>query len=593
MINCFKEKTELIWSKTKNIIFAILSTLALMVYFDNRYNFILSVVVFAFIYFYYKSDITKSKREKKFALISALIFACLMSYGYILSTNIWGTAISMLSITSFIKFVIMFAAVFVFLNRLFGVIFKNIEKVKIFENQRQFKIKYFLIVWAIILLCWLPYFLRFFPANMSPDSYYVIHFADKGILSDLHTFGHTWFFGAFYYLGKLFTSNTNIAVSFGTVAQMLTLSLMFTSIINFLYKKGLNKYLCLIILAFFALSPVHASYSTKLWRDILFGGVFGIISMYIFEFIENDYKLSPAKIIILFLSLLIMLFFRNNGIYVLIFMLPLLIILFKKKKMVTFIFGFSLIVGYFIIKGPIFSYFNVAGTKAVEAYSIPLQQIARVISLDGNISDKENEYLNKIMDTSQVKERYSQITSDPIKSISNGDLISKDKLKFIKNWFTIFLKNPITYVEAYAYETIGYWYPDIEYNDIGYESKNFFEENVYSDPITPSAFNKIVDKLGSKRIPFSIFVWSIGFYVFAVIFAIILMLYNNKKYIAVFIPVICLWITIMISTPVFAELRYVYGIFVTIPILACIPFYKDSNYKMDKKRKNENHIFNK
>lgn len=568
----------------KNIIFSFLTQCSLMFYLDTRYDFIISCIFFVLLYFFVKTDHKNcDKRTKIYSMITALVLSLILSCGNIIANYLWQPVTIVFNLENIIKFIIMFIGFSIMINRLIKILFLNIHKIKIFEKERCVDNKKFLLLWGLIFICWLPYFLRYFPARMSPDSFYVIHYANEGILSDLHTFGHTWFFGAFFHLGKIISGNLNIGIAFSTIAQMLILSLMFSSVIKYLYKKGLNKYLCFIIFCLYALSPLNGVYSVTLWRDILFGGSFAVICLYLFEYVNNNYKLSFWKIILLFFTLILMLFFRNNGIYIVIILLPLIIVFCKKNRLFTSIFGISIILIYFLIKGPVFNYFNVTQTKSIEAYSIPLQQIARVIHLNGNINDDELSYLNNIMDVNKVKESYSQLISDPIKNITNGNKISENKSLFLKNWLKVLLKNPQIYIESYLFQTIGYWYPSINYGGAGTSTQSFFEEEVVSDPVTSGIINDTLDIVTSKRIPLTNFVWSIGTYFILALVSFIVMLYTKKtKYLIVFLPIICLWGTIMISTPVFAELRYIYGLFTAIPILICIPFYN----KEDKNEKN-------
>ena len=47
---------------------------------------------------------------------------------------------------------------------------------------------------------------------------------------------------------------------------------------------------------------------------------------------------------------------------------------------------------------------------------------------------------------------------------------------------------------------------------------------------------------------------------------------EKAKYFAWFIPFVALWVTMMIASPVFAEYRYVFGLFCSLPIIIFIPF---------------------
>ena len=270
---------------------------------------------------------------------------------------------------------------------------------------------------GVIFIGYFLYFIRFYPAIMTPDSYYVIHYANNFILSDYHTFGHTWFFGIFFHLGKFLFHSLSKSIAFSTLVQMLCMSLIFSTSIRYFYNKGLNKKICIFLTLFFAFNPLHAHYSITLWRDIMFGGSFLLILICLYEFISSKSKIKIAYIILFIIGVLIMLFFRNNGIYVYLFCIPFIIGFMKNKRIMMSIITISIACFYFVIKGPVFDYFNIEKTTSVEAFSIPLQQIARVIALDKNITAKDEKYL-KIVD--------KKSNSDDI--IDIGDII---KIKFI------------------------------------------------------------------------------------------------------------------------------------------------------------------
>ena len=551
-----------------NLLFAILTEIAFAEYFNYQYDFVITCFFFVFLYLYKKTDSKYSKKIKKYSMILSIVISLILSIGKIPSNHIWDIPFTIFGIKNIIKTLILFIGITPLLFRLFCSMFKNLNRIKLFDEKRKMNKKSFFIIFFLMLLSWIPFLLRYFPARMTPDSFYVIHYANEGILSDLHTFGHTWFFGMFFHLGKLIFGNLNIAVAFGTLGQMVTLSLIFTNVIRVLHNAGVKKIILIALFVFYALTPLNGMYSVTLWRDVLFGAAFPLLAVYLYEYINNEYKLSWKQVLLVLLSILFILFFRNNGIYVFILTIILIPFFNKHHKKIIFISGILITILYFVIKGPIFDAFGVAKTKSIEAYSIPLQQISRVIYLDGNISKKQREELNKYIKVDSIKESYRQVISDPIKNISNGDVISDNLGDFLSLWFRLLLKNPRIYVESYIMQTIGYWYPTIDYGGNETHLQSFFEEDVTSSPITGDKINNIIDKYTSKTMPFSNIFWSIGTSFILLIISTAIMLYNgNKKYLILNIPLYALWAVIMISTPVFAELRYIYGLLITIPIL--------------------------
>ncbi len=116
-------------------------------------------------------------------------------------------------------------------------------------------------------------------------------------------------------------------------------------------------------------------------------------------------------------------------------MLPFIVGIAKKERKTMTVLCLSMLIFYVIIKGPVFNYFEVAKSKTSEAYSIPLQQMARVIALNKNIDQTSEEYLKKVLDYDNVSTSYRNLTSDPIKAITNNDYLKENNKEFFSNIF--------------------------------------------------------------------------------------------------------------------------------------------------------------
>ena len=566
----------------KNIIFSLITYVALLIYFNflftsSSYDILITLMYFLVLLFYYKIEIAEDKKTKIFAYVLSLIISSLLAIGNVVYPVVYSGAVSIFNLKNTISTLVCILGLFLMFSRLFSLLFSNLHKVKIFEKERNNKnVRLFLIILFTILICWIPYFLRFYPAIMTPDSYYVIHYSNSKILSDFHTFGHTWFFGIFFLLGKFLFSNMNMAVAFSIAIQMLIMASIFSYAIVYLYKKGLKKHLLVLFTAIYALSPLHAHYSITLWRDIIFGGAFVLLYISILKMVSNNENSNKSPIVLLIISLLFILFFRNNGIYICVLLLPFLLLSKLNGKRIIIPIYIFILLFYFIVKGPIFDYFNIQKSTTKEAFSIPLQQLTRTVAIGKEIDEESKQYISEIMDYDMISEKYNSATSDPIKTLTNNDKLSESKGKFFKVWIKNLFKYPKVYIEAYLTETLGYWYPNTQYWATGGESNSIFDDvDVYSSPITSKSFNTIIDNTTSRQIPFCNLIWSIGTTTFILIISTFIFAYNNNfKHLVCYMPLYLLLLSILLSTPVFCELRYVYGIFTCVPLLLTVPFMK-------------------
>ncbi len=576
-----------------NLFLAFISYLAILIYFkiifsNDSYNFLLLVLfflLFAFFYKYLEKYKKLDKRTRLFSLILSIILSVILTLGSLVSSYTYqptGLIFNFHRVIYLIVGIIGFSLLF---KIPIGFILKKNPIVSTDENRKMSKKGFWSIV-LVFIVCWIPYFLRYFPAVMTPDSYYIIHFVKNLELNDFHAFGHTWFFGIFYYIGKFIFHNMNMAVAFYIIIQMIICALIFAYMIKFLYEKSVKNIYLIIFTLFLALSPLFAIYSITLWRDILFSMAFVTLFISLYKFVDNNYELKVSMVIMYILSVLVILFFRNNGIYIILLFIPFFIWLAKKHRKIILFGNLGIVILYFVIKGPIFTYFGVQKTTSVEAFSIPLQQIARVIVNDGNIDKDTYKYLSGILDIKKVKKTYDSTISDYVKRATNNNKLSNDKLKFFVTWLKIGVDNPRIYIDSYLLSTLGYWYPDVIYWATAGESNSIFEDvDVHSDPIILDSVP--FDKLTSRKIPLSSILWSIGTMVIILIISTCILLYKKQgKYLLAYIPLYCLWLSLMLASPVFAELRYIYGLFACMPLLICVPLLKSSRYKRGNNGKN-------
>ena len=126
---------------------------------------------------------------------------------------------------------------------------------------------------------WLPYFLYEYPAIMTPDSInqleQVLHMVPY---SNHHPWAHTMVIKAFYSIGYSLTGSPNASLAFFTVFQMLFMAGCVAWLIAALQKLHINKILCCLIIAFYALLPYHGVFVVTIWKDVLFSGAFLLFS---------------------------------------------------------------------------------------------------------------------------------------------------------------------------------------------------------------------------------------------------------------------------------------------------------------------------
>lgn len=542
----------------------------------KNYNVLSLSLILILILYINKIDLFNRKNYKLsiglaiFFSIFTLIGSICLDLRYSETRNLWNEIISLKGLISLTG---MFSCFYIILISLLPKL-ENIKVIKRFHLKPKKKILWLSAI--SIFLCYLPYFIINYPGFFSSDSISELEMiaSNLNVISDHHTVIHILSAYIPYKLGMLIFNNSTIAASMIILTQMIIMSLIFATTINFLYKRHVNKYILLLVLLFFALCPIHAFYSITMWKDIIFSGLVLLLTLELIKLLEKKQitlKNSYSFIIISIFTI----FFRNNGIYMYIILSVITLFVFRKQLKVIIIMFLIVFSTYFIVKGPIYNYFDVKTSSSSEYIAIPLQQIARMVYKDVEFTKEEEKLINDLMPIETMKKMYNPEILDPIKFHEeyNAKAFEKNKGKYLKMWICLCIKHFDIATESYFISTLGYWYPDVDYwavlpqidkNDLGIERTNLSKK-----------FDSLTELLITKKVPIYGFIWSIGLCIWIIFTFIIKTLTSkNKKILYIYVPIIGIWLTTMIATPVYAEFRYVYSLFTTLPILLLAPYLK-------------------
>lgn len=436
---------------------------------------------------------------------------------------------------------------------------------------------------VLILLAWLPYFLKYYPGLLTADSCAQIAQA-LGIaqLTNHHPIFHTGIISMFINTGKLFLGDMNKSVALYIIFQMIAMATAFSIVLKYISKKNAPLIVRIVILLYYMFYPINALFSITMWKDILFAGIIPIYVILTIELINNPKNfLEKRKFIFYYVivSILVM-FLRNNGLYIVILNLPIIILILKKywKKMITI--SLIILLMYFSLKTIIFGIFNVKNGSVGEMLSIPLQQIARTKKYHKEEMDIETiEKINKFFKCENIEEKYNPIISDPVKAELNSDYFDNNKIEFLKLWVKLLKEYFKDYVESFISNSYGYYYPEAKY----WVANRTMEENNMGISQHSLIKGKLVSKIDSiiekRDIPIISMLFSIGmmFWMIVISLGYEILKKDYKNAISYFI-IFVLWLTI-IASPVFCEYRYAYPMFTTFPVYLSLNFAKKEKSK--------------
>lgn len=385
-----------------------------------------------------------------------------------------------------------------------------------------------------------------------------------------------------YHFGTL-----QISIALYSICQIMVVSLLSAIIIGWFWRKNVPNVIKIMFAIFFNLEPLLALYAISMLKDTLFSVMLILVMIFLYEIIYHNQWVERGNIFwILFgVTLAGVLTLRNNGVYIVVTLLIILAICYSgyRKKILLMAGGLLVILGM----GKLVMLHYGEEQLFQEVVGIPLQQIAAVVSEEGNLTKEQEDIIDSIMPLDVIKEKYNPYTVDVLKwdhENFNTEFLNDHKVEFLKVWFQLLPQHFGTYVKAYLNQTFWFWAPRQEgsvqcfYTILSFADNQwlyeFVEKNgIHDQPLFP-------DKMNSALRSF----YNLGKYFFreGVCFwimlgsALLLCLQKRHfKHLLVYLPCMLLWLTIMISTPVASSMRYVLALVYGLPVFIGLLFINE------------------
>ncbi len=466
--------------------------------------------------------------------------------------------------------------------------FKDKFKYFSWERRKKNAFRPIIIFFASFLIISILYIILLFtckyPGNLSYDSIFQIRQLMTGSYSNHHPFYHTITIKLFITLGLKIFSDMNKAVALYHVFQILFMSMCFSMVMLTLYEMDIQMGWIIVTTIWYALMPFHIMYSFTMWKDVMFGGFVLLFLVFIFRILKKTGQNKVFNYIMFLISGLGVCLFRSNGFFAFVIIFLVFLMLFQKKERNICIMFVTVIAASFLMKHIALSNLGVSQPDIVEALSIPIQQIARVVVEYNDFTGEQRDKLSEVIDIEAIPEKYLPYISDPIKSLirekGNQQYIPNNKFTYLKLYIQTGLRHPWTYIKAWIDETKGFWNAGYSY----WKWSDAVQENEYG-------ISRIINSESMNRY-FNEYLWlfqnnhflqlflCIGFYVWVDLFlCFISVVKRNKTSFFMTIPILAIISSLLISTPVYAEFRYAYAVFCSLPFVIFTVFYKDSNIK--------------
>ena len=413
-----------------------------------------------------------------------------------------------------------------------------------------------------------------YPGVLSFDSINQMQQILTGSYSNHHPFYHTMVIKLFVMIGMRLFNDINDAVATYSVFQIIFTSLSFAFAVSTIARMKAPGWMVIVSIMFFVLMPYHITYAITMWKDIMFGC---FVLLFVTSFFRCIYKVGHKtwNYIILTISCLGTCLFRSNGFFVFVILTLAFIALWKtKNKKILIVFISTLIIS-FVMKHAVLAGLGVTQPDTVEALSVPLQQIARVVKEGCELNDSQRDLLSKVIDVEKIPKTYNPGYADPIKNLvrdkGNQNLLVEQKTNYIKLYFSLGIKYPRDYLKAWIDQTKGYWNAGYEFwrwslgvfeNDLGIEGKT----NNISVELMFREYLWLFTNIQGLRLFLSIglFVW------IDILMLMAALLRKDKMGVFISLPILAITASLLMATPTYAEFRYIYAAFCILPMVIII-----------------------
>lgn len=457
-----------------------------------------------------------------------------------------------------------------------------------------------LLFFAICLLCYLPYYLMYFPTWFNNDAMWQMEQAlGLAAPSNHHPYFHTLITKVFLAAGYgIFGSYTG-AVAFYTFFQMTMTAAVFGFMLYLLYRRGTALFWLVLAVCFYALLPVNGMYSICMGKDAWFTAAF-LLFLWAVESCATRNE-TPNSVggqgaadrrrwLLFFVTGLLVCLLRSNGIFVFLGTVFFLILsqflagrrqqTFGKRRNL-YVSVAAVLVLYLLWQGPVLHALHVEPPDTIESLTMPTQHLLCAYARGGSLTTEEVEMLEAVVPLSQIDDYYNpylfDMTKNYIREHGNQQVIADHKWEYAKLWLRVGLRNPMLYLEAQIRQTAGYYALHIPHDQILY-SEYFMVENPfdietqrkifsYDAGLAMGEFLQWFQRCYNK-------VWSLGMNTWLLLAAFACALYRRRDAL-VFVPCVMLLGSLFLATPVYNEFRYAYGVFVALPFMFSVCFGRE------------------
>lgn len=397
-----------------------------------------------------------------------------------------------------------------------------------------------------------------------------------------HPLLHTLIMGKIITFGyHAFKENLGAGVLMYSIVQMLVCTVIFTYSICFIWTVTKRKWLAATAFLYYSFFPTVVLFTFCTTKDVLCSAFLHLMVILIYEMYQDtdSFFVQKKKAALLIFSGVLMCLFRNNGIYAVALMAAFAGVLFpKRRRLVCIIFLPIMLLSFLSGKG-LQAVLHAEISSMAEAFSVPIQQIARVYNEEGEEAFTEEE-LGLIYQavSAEVLLGYQPMISDDVKyAIQFNEEVVTHKGDYLRLWLNAGFRNPKEYILSFLDNTYQAWYPGTcitrypERSESDYLDIEGFD-TVEKEPKIKwlyDIYHKIATEFSYQKIPGLRLLFSIGAMFWVVLFTWFYGIWKKDSGVmAALLMILCFCATCFLGPTVLV--RYYLNLFYIFPV--CIAF---------------------
>lgn len=490
-----------------------------------------------------------------------------------------------------LSFILIFAIVFAlgfFLKTVFAKI--SARKTKCIKEKPADVSGILIIVFPAVM--WFLALLSCFPGVFSYDCYEEWQMVASGNLSTHHPLIHVLIIGGLTELSVMLTQNGNLGIAVYVVLQMIFALFVLKRVFDFISSEIQSRIIPVFALLYYSFSPIVQLFAIATTKDSIFAFFELWFLLNCFKLQKSEKNASKALWTEFAISILGMLVFRKNGVYVVIPAMIVFIILAGslRRKLIPLFVSIMVVFSLYVFIPSVIP--NIKETKSAEMLSVPMQQMARVYAFEKDEIAKEEVSEIERFIPEEYLEKYIPTTADSVKLGFNSEEFDYNKIDFFKIWLKLGVKHPMSYINAFLVNTVDLWYP-LAVND-GYrwlygndETKSDFFDYRVAEPgnqiVLNKPFNIFYEYIStSKKItanPVASFFLNPGWCLLMWVCLLLKSIFGKDKKLLVFHTAMGMSILTVLFGPM-SMIRYVLIFYLTVPIELLFLFVRDNKEKI-------------